>query len=83
MAGSQAVATGHSSSFAFTASDTVDEPAGICNAFLCTVAGNATILLESSTATFASAYLAGVVYPLRVRRLNAGALTATLIGLKA
>lgn len=83
MPGKQSAEDGYSQSFAVTASDTVADPSGPFDAVLCTAAGNATVLLEGSASTFVSAWIAGVIYKLRVVRVNAGALTATLIGLKA
>lgn len=84
MAGFQAVETGYSQSFTVSASDAVADPNGPFDKIYCAGAGNATLLLEGNPSTNVfTGLLAGFVYPFRVTRVNAGALTATLIGLKA
>lgn len=84
MAGSQAVETGFSQSFAVTSSDATADPNGPFDRLYCAGAGNATILLENgAAANVFNGLLAGVIYPFRTLRVNTTNLTATLIGLKA
>lgn len=68
---------------AVTPSDGTNDPAGPFDGFICTVAGNATVLADGSTVAVVMALTAGSFYPIRIKRVNLTGLTATVIGLKA
>lgn len=68
---------------AITASDTVVDPAGPFIGLHCNVSGNATVLFDAPGATAIQlVFAAGISYPYRIKRINASALTATVVGLK-
>ena len=64
---------------AVTASDTVNFTQGVARAIYVGGAGNMVCVLESGTAITFTGVLAGVVYPIRCKRINSTSTTATLM----
>lgn len=62
----------------FTPSDTVDDPLGPSRAVHCNVSGNATVLFDGDKVAQTLAFVAGLLYPYRIKRVNLTGLTATL-----
>lgn len=68
--------------YAFTPSDTDDDPEGVGRAIHCNVGGSVELLLDGSTIARTYVLVTGGCYPYRVRRVNATNLNATIHGLK-
>lgn len=67
---------------AITASDTVADPKGPFIGLHCSNGGAATVLFDAPNAVAISlTFATGLSYPYRIKRVNAGGLAATLVGL--